>query len=101
MVFVKKLFYTKYEILILIIALIEQFPDLNQTLLDKYEKKIKLNFQKRKLGRQADDAADYTYVSYFVFYYLVILILGMDWTSKYRWRLQVLQQHLITKLPST
>jgi len=42
--------------------LIEQFPDLNQTLLDKYEKKIKLNFQKRKIeNRQADNgAADYS-----------------------------------------
>ena len=51
-----------FGIIMLIIALIEQFPDLNQTLLDKYEKKIKLNFQKRKLERQANDAADYSYV---------------------------------------
>ena len=50
-----------HETLTLIIALIEQFPDLNQTLLDKYEKKIKLNFQKRNLeNRQANTGADYS-----------------------------------------
>ena len=62
MVSVQNMILFLHETLTLIIALIEQFPDLNQTLLDKYEKKIKLNFQKRNLEkRQADTgAADYS-----------------------------------------
>ena len=58
----KNNFAYRWNFNFLIIALIEQFPDLNQTLLDKYEKKIKLNFQKRKIeNRQADNgAADYS-----------------------------------------
>ena len=37
------------------LALLDQYPNLNATLLSKYEEKIRLNFQKYRYRRQAEN----------------------------------------------